>query len=123
MIKITIQGISEQEFIEILGVDMLPTMGAKVDLPCGVKVVNATSNSQKFSESSVFNFLVSTISDVGIGLLGAYIYDALKARTEKIKIKVNDESVKNEETSIKEALLRGMANDHIEQLKEDETHE
>lgn len=106
MTKITLQGITEQDFVNLLGVTELPVMGTEVELPCRIKVISATSNSQKFVESQVFNFLVDTLSTISIGILSAYIYDALRNVSEKAKIKINDEIVKNDEKEINTEIMR-----------------
>jgi len=104
MTKITIQNATKQDILEFLNTDDMPNLGDEINLPCDIKIVSASSKSQKFIENSVFHFFIQSLSSVGIGILSAYLYDKICKGVEKSKLKVNDNDVKKDEVSIRAKL-------------------
>jgi hypothetical protein len=111
MIKITVENITEQEFIDLLSTNDFPHLGDEIILPNGIGITNASSKSNKFMDNEVFHFFVQTLATISINIFSAYLYDKFSFCRKEAKLKINDKAVKIDEAAITKALTETISND------------
>ena len=111
--KITIQGISEIEILELIGNDEMPQVGDKFMLLSDLEAINTTPRGRSFNQDQIFHFLIVSVGSISINLLSSYLYDKLKTFKGNIKMKINDRNVEIEEYKIKRQLERSLSDTEI----------
>ena len=90
MLRISLENITERDYLDLLGVDVFPNLDEEIMLPCNVKVTTGSSRSNQFVEDPVFMFFMGTALAIPLNILSSYLYDKLKG-IKNAKIKVDGE--------------------------------
>lgn len=70
-------------------------------------IISARKSSISLEDSHIISFVVSNVSNVGCGIIAAYLYDLLTKK--KVKIKINKENLDLQDISmIEDALKKNM---------------
>ena len=115
MIKMTVENITEQDFLKFLNTNTIPDVGDEIELPCGVKVICTSARGDKFISNPVFHFLVESLTSISINLLSAYIYTKIFETKKDAKLRINNINVKTDEESINAKLSRENEGEDCEQ--------
>lgn len=119
MIKITIENISKEDYLDIIGCEELPEVGEKVFSDYGVEIVNLTSEQTHCFDANIWTFVGQFIKDIAKSIFASLIYEKLKkllSKKPKPKLIIDNKIVEDISASnIQKAL--GVDDDKMKTIK------